>query len=116
MDPSSPEAASKFMTTGPEHYQALHKRCSSALSQWKEPSKAKKCVGNEYHNYGPSLQNQGKGHSCVPGPSGLLSIGIEMNQSDLSSASGMNQLVARDDTDIVASLVALARGDPDEMA
>merc|ERR1719453_238925 len=156
MDPSSPEAASKFMTTGPEHYQALHKRCSSALSQWKEPSKAKKCVGNEYHNYGPSLQNQGKdcwggcgsqqgacewcgaegyccrlgwngggcngkmgipgkGHSCVPGPSGLLSIGIEMNRSDLRSDGVMNQLVKRGNKHTVKILVEHA-SDPTAMA
>jgi len=48
-------------------------------------------------------------------PAGLLSVAVEMNQSDLSSAGAMNQLVERDDGHTVEMLVELA-SDPSAMA
>merc|ERR1719502_1869326 len=55
------------------------------------------------------------GHKCVAGPSGLLSVGVEMNRSDLRSDGVMNQLVKRGNNHTVETLVEHA-SDPTAMA
>ena len=55
------------------------------------------------------------GSAHVASEQGLLSVGIEMNRSDLRSAGGMNQLVERGNKHIVKTLVEHA-SDPTAMA